>query len=63
MVYEGISTLCFSCGRVGRKSEACPYTIQALTTESQMEDEDGQSPTKESGSPYLMPREGRKGSS
>ena len=44
VVYEGISTLCFSCGRVGHRREACPYTIHAPTFELQMEDDDSQVP-------------------
>ena len=27
VTYEGIQKLCFSCGRIGHKVEACPYTI------------------------------------
>nr|POF10944.1 uncharacterized protein CFP56_16060 [Quercus suber] len=28
MVYEGIHKLCFSCGRLGHRKEACPHTIK-----------------------------------
>ena len=28
VTYEGIQRLCFSCGRVSHKVEACPYTIR-----------------------------------
>ena len=27
--YEGISSLCFSCGRIGHKVDCCPYTSWA----------------------------------
>ena len=28
VVYEGIHRLCFSCGRIGHRKEACPLTIK-----------------------------------
>lgn len=28
MQYEGINSLCFSCGRAGHKMEGCPYTTR-----------------------------------
>nr|POF23677.1 uncharacterized protein CFP56_77213 [Quercus suber] len=33
VLYEGISSLCFSCGRIGHKVEVCPYTIKEHTKE------------------------------
>lgn len=35
--YEGINALCFSCGRIGHKREACPYYIREPTKEMGME--------------------------
>ena len=28
VIYEGISTLCFACGRVGHRKDSCPYLIK-----------------------------------
>nr|POF11739.1 uncharacterized protein CFP56_49273 [Quercus suber] len=33
VTYEGISKLCFSCGRVGHRREACHYTISQPATD------------------------------
>ena len=40
--YEGIHSLCFVCGRVGRKVENCPYKINTPMT-SEVEKEAGKS--------------------
>ena len=39
VLYEGISSLCFACGRLGHRREACPYLISKVT-ESQPESEE-----------------------
>ena len=38
VLYEGISTLCFSYGRVGHRREYCPFTIQEMTPAAMMEE-------------------------
>ncbi|KAK9991264.1 hypothetical protein SO802_026249 [Lithocarpus litseifolius] len=37
VLYEGINTLCFSCGRIGHKLESCPYTIREHPKEQNVE--------------------------
>lgn len=37
ILYEGINSLCFSCGRVGYKKEACPFIIRENLKENTME--------------------------
>ena len=37
VLYEGINTLSFSCGRIGHKIEMCPYTIREHTKEQSMD--------------------------
>ena len=39
VTYKGIQKLCFSCGRIEHKIEACPYTIR--------KEKELQAPTKE----------------
>lgn len=29
MLYEGLNSLCFTCGRVGHKAEVCPHHVRA----------------------------------
>ena len=42
MFYEGINTLCFSCGRIGHKVETCPYTIREQPKEKSTDRSDEQ---------------------
>ena len=44
MQYEGISSLCFSCGRVGHKTEGCPYTTRS-TEKVAVADNEAEGPT------------------
>nr|POE50188.1 hypothetical protein CFP56_66252 [Quercus suber] len=38
VLYEGISTLCFSCGWVGHRREVCPFTVQEKTPAAVVEE-------------------------
>ncbi|KAK9999306.1 hypothetical protein SO802_018909 [Lithocarpus litseifolius] len=33
ILYEGIGSLCFSCGRVGHRKTHCPYTVKEMVVE------------------------------
>ena len=33
VLYEGINALCFLCGRIGHKLEACPYIVREQNKE------------------------------
>lgn len=37
VLYEGISTLCFSCGHVGHRQEGCPFIIKERTPSTVVE--------------------------
>ena len=41
VLYEGINTLCFACGRIRHKREACPYVIKETIKETTMEQNHG----------------------
>lgn len=36
MQYEGISSLCFSCGHMGHRKEGCPYAIKEPMADRRM---------------------------
>ncbi|KAK9986224.1 hypothetical protein SO802_031175 [Lithocarpus litseifolius] len=35
VMYEGVSSLCFSCGQLGHKKESCYYQVKQATTENE----------------------------
>nr|POE94062.1 putative ribonuclease h protein [Quercus suber] len=42
VLYEGISSLCFACGRLGHRREACPYLIkEAMVTQTELRETEG----------------------
>ena len=45
VLYEGINALCFSCGRIGHKLEACPYTVREQPKEQSMDRCEGHNET------------------
>lgn len=59
--YEGINALCFSCGRVGHKVDACPYTVRAPCKDGEDKEEgksstvkDPSAPTEEVYGPWVL---------
>ena len=46
VIYEGIQKLCFSCGRIGHKKEACPFTIRSPAEGKPVNAEAGDDPTQ-----------------
>ncbi|KAL0013453.1 hypothetical protein SO802_000522 [Lithocarpus litseifolius] len=41
VIYEGIHRLCFSCGRIGHRKEACPYIIRPAQPPCREETDEG----------------------
>ena len=37
VMYEGVSLLCFNCGRLGHKKESCCYQVKQVTTEKEVQ--------------------------
>ena len=46
VLYEGINALCFSCGRIGHKVEACPFIVREQPKEQRTERNEGQMETQ-----------------
>ena len=42
VLYEGINALCFSCGRIRHKVEACPFIVREQHREQSSEQNKGQ---------------------
>ncbi|KAL0000882.1 hypothetical protein SO802_014663 [Lithocarpus litseifolius] len=45
--YEGVSTLCFSCGRLGHKRDSCPYYTKPVVSEEIVASENTSTEQKE----------------
>lgn len=47
VLYEGLSALCFECGRIGHRKEACPHVIKGPQTGNPQATQDKPSSSKE----------------